>query len=493
LNLNTKNIMKPQIQNRSSERGTTLILTLVTCVIIGTTLASYLVMVEAQHRSTVRSLTWNTSMVLTEAGVEDGLQLLNKYSGDFQQLGNWVTGCSTDGWSSVSANVYTVTRYVGSNYYTVYITNSGVTPTINSQGYAVWNNAIASAPQSMFAAGGVSTATAMVSRSVAVNTKVDAIFPVAMAALGQIDLKGNNIATDSFDSGDPNFSNGGLYPYGNVSKTKANGSVVTDATFVNSLNVGNADIKGHVKTGPNGSVSIGPNGSVGDRAWVEGGSTGIEPGFSANDMNVLFPDVTLPNTTWTGASKTTGNGSGSQVNGVSYDYIFTTSGDYTIANLSGSVYVGTNVYVRLNVTGTVNLSGQDQIHIATGATLKWYQSGASASIQGNGVVNENGNASSFYYFGLPSNTSLSFGGNGGFTGAIYAPEADFTLGGGGNNTLDFIGASVSKTVTMNGHFNFHYDENLARNGMGRGYIATNWKEQPNSTATSSQSTGTPSQ
>ena len=480
--------MKPQIQNRNTESGTTLLVTLLTCFIIGTTLASYLVMVEAQHRSTVRSLTWNTAMVLTEAGVEDGLQLLNKYSGNFETLGNWATTYSTDGWTSVSANVITVTRYIGSNYYTAFITNSGTTPTITSQGYAQWYNSIASAngPQSMFASGGVTvSAPATLGRAVAVKTKTDAIFVVAMAALQTIDFKGNNVNTDSFDSADPNYSNNGQYPYGNPAKTKANGDVVTDDTIINSLSVGNANIKGNVKTGPNGSIAIGPNGSVGDSAWVSGGSKGIETGHSANDMNVAFPDAQLPATTWTAATKTTGGND--TINGVKYDYIITASGDYTIPGTSGGIYIGSNAIVRINMTGNVNLSGNDQIYIDYGAQLKWYQNSATASVGGNGVINENGNASSFYYFGLPVNTSLSFGGNATFTGAIYAPEAAFTLGGGGSNPIDFVGSSVTKSVQMNGKFNFHYDENLARNNMGRGYIATNWKEiqpQTGSTGTS---------
>ena len=59
---------------------------------------------------------------------------------------------------------------------------------------------------------------------------------------------------------------------------------------------------------------------------------------------------------------------------------------------------------------------------------------------------------------------------------IYAPNAAFTLNGGGNNAIDFVGASVSSTVTMNGHFNFHYDEALGRIGARRGYIITGWGE-----------------
>jgi len=30
---------------------------------------------------------------------------------------------------------------------------------------------------------------------------------------------------------------------------------------------------------------------------------------------------------------------------------------------------------------------------------------------------------------------------------------------------------------MNGHFNFHFDENLARIGPGRGYIPVSWNER----------------
>src|SRR5207245_1646038 len=100
---------------------------------------------------------------------------------------------------------------------------------------------------------GASTNAASLSRGVVVKTKVDALFNVAMAALQTIDFKGNNVATDSFDSGDPAYSTNGLYPAGIPSMTKAGGDVVTDDTIINSLSIANADIKGHVKTGPKGT------------------------------------------------------------------------------------------------------------------------------------------------------------------------------------------------------------------------------------------------
>jgi hypothetical protein len=55
--------------------------------------------------------------------------------------------------------------------------------------------------------------------------------------------------------------------------------------------------------------------------------------------------------------------------------------------------------------------------------------------------------------------------NAAFTGTGLLPrKADITLGGGGNNDYDVVGAIIGNTITMNGHFHFHYDENLLANG-----------------------------
>jgi hypothetical protein len=68
-------------------------------------------------------------------------------------------------------------------------------------------------------------------------------------------------------------------------------------------------------------------------------------------------------------------------------------------------------------------------------------------------------------------------GNAGWTGVIYAPNADMTGSGGGNNSQDICGAIVAKTITLNGHWNFHYDESLKAGGASRGWVAKSWREQ----------------
>ena len=223
-------------------------------------------------------------------------------------------------------------------------------------------------------------------------------------------------------------------------------------------------------------MSIGPNGSVGSDAWRASGGTGLQPGWFRDDMNVTFNPVGVP---FTGGYFTP---SGGTVSGTSYDYVLG-NGNYQLSSFSMSgqnkaIITGNAV---LYVPGNFSMSGQSSITLASNATLRIYVgqpggSTVSASLGGQGIINSSGNAANFFFFGLPSLTSLSFSGNAAFIGAIYAPNADFSLNGGGNNTVDFIGASVSSTVTMNGHMNFHYDENLGRIGPRRLYLITSWNE-----------------
>ena len=460
--------MKTVHYSSKTEQGSTLLVALLISAIMGVTLASYLIMTQAQNTSVARSQTWNAALAATEAGIEDGLALINKYSGNFDDIRLWTNTFASDNWTVLTNGQYYVKRYLdsnnwGTNSYEVFINNtSNSSPTLTAIGYIQWNGAYASsAPQSYFATAGNNTpapAAQMSKRQVTVQTSLDALFAVAMAALQTINFNGNNATTDSYDSGNPSYSINGLYPMGNPSMIRSNGDVCTDFTIANSVNVGNANIKGKAKTGPNGTVAVGPNG------YVTGGIY--------NDFNVQFPSVTLPSATWVPVPN-----NNVTVNGVTYPYAITSSGDWWLNGTSSKVYIASNVVCRVYCSGNVSLTGnQDQIRVASGARVKWYQGGTTFSIKGNGIVNNNGNPASFSYYGLPANTSVTFGGNGGFTGSIYAPNADFSLGGGGNNTSDFIGASVTKTVTMNGHFNFHYDEALRRIGPGRGYVPTDWKE-----------------
>jgi len=252
--------MKTVFPIQRRQDGSVLIVSLLISAIIGVTLASYLIMMQTQHASVARSQVWNASISLTEAGVEDALALLNKYAGDYDRLTNWNRGESlaADNWSALSGNTYYVRRHLGGGYYDVYITNINDTPIITSIGNVPWHYAYnnASPPMVASAGAGLNYEPKWIARTVEVKTKFDRLFAVAMAAVKVINLNGKGVATDSFDSADPNYSDNGQYPMGQVNKTKANGDVVTPHTIIDTLNVGNATVKGVVKTGPNGTISI---------------------------------------------------------------------------------------------------------------------------------------------------------------------------------------------------------------------------------------------
>ncbi len=457
--------MKLQLPSSRRCAGNTLLLTLVIAAVVGFILVAYLNLVRAQHMATMRSQAWNVAVPVIEAGIEDALAHLNAHAG---------SSLACDGWHS-AGSYYWLYRHVGDHFYIVTISNYfvGITtnaPVIESRGYVSMPTLVASASSGPLLA---STTMAMtyknyLGRGVRVRTRQDALFAKGLVARDTIDMNGNNIEADSFDSTDANYSTSGQY---DSTKHKDKGDVATNSSLTNSLNVGNADIFGHVATGPNGSVAIGPQGSVGDMSWHAANRRGIKPGFYNDDMNVNFPDVETPfngGFSLNGGYVTNADGSTTY-----YDQILE-DGNYQTVNLSGTTYV--RGQAKLLVTGGISMSGHDEIVIPEGKTLKLYMAGTSASLGGNGVMNSDGYATNFFYYGLPENTSLSLSGNGAFVGTVYAPNAALTLNGGGHNKTDFVGAAITKTARLNGHFSFHYDEALKTYGPVRSYVITDWDE-----------------
>lgn len=480
-------ILSPKLQSNS---GSVLATTMIITFVIGATLASFLLLTENQTFANARSQSWNHTLAVTEAGVEEALQEINKYNYDPNKLYDWAVdaGNLVDSWQSgPAAEQFWTYRLIGSplrGYYYVIVDNTRRNfPKITSRGVLYYDFDFNHGSPSMAAAGTTSSTfrQTMLQRTVVVNTRRDTLWPVAMLADREIDTKGNNISTDSFDSSDPNFSDWSWDPlatYGifDPNKISDNGDVATNYKIIDSINAGNADIMGHVSTGPGGTVAIGSQGSVGSMAWVSGGNTGVQdPSYITDDMNVRLNDVGLPVTTWLPLPDA-GN-LGTNINGVTYRHYINSGGDYKASTLSGSVYVAPGVDARVYLTDKVSLKGSDLIRITAGAKrLTIYMGGSSFAVGGGGIANETGNAAAFLYYGLPTNTKVVFGGNGSFTGAIYANHADFSMGGGGSDPIDFIGACVIRSAQMNGHYRFHYDENLANLGPSR-FVASGWSEQ----------------
>ncbi len=414
-------------------------------LILGLVLASYLQLMRWQHVSVVRSQAWNAALGLAEAGVEEALAQLNPSALLFTT--NIDRGAN--GWSLESDGMYHAPRRnLPDGSYDVAITTDPL-PSICATGYVR-----------------IPTLSATLSRSVRVATGTIALFRGGMAARVNIDLKGNYITSDSFDSLDPAHSTAGLY---DSAKRKANGDVASTGSIIP---VQNANIMGTLFTGPEGAYTIGPNGSVGDLAWVlTNKCLGVQPGHYKSDFNLDFPPVAPPYQTGIPPA-------GDTINGTNYTWVLG-YGNYMHDDPKNPAKFNTGDKIlvvgkaRLYVTGDFLMSGGSSIIIAPGASLELYVGGANTSIA---TLNNAGNCATFNYFGLPGNTSVTLAGNDVFLGCIYAPSAALNMSGGGNNTCDYQGSCAVNTIGLNGHFNFHFDENLKRKGPIRGYQITSWKE-----------------
>ena len=432
---------KNRNRSRRQSEGSVVTIMLVMVVLIGMTLASYLNLVANQNLSVQRSQAWNSAIAVSEAGIEEALAHLNRNGSN--RIG--------DGWvlDATGTNVWRE-RTIGDGKYQVWINALVDPPNVISYGYV-------RDPKS--------GELLQHARKVLVGTTNDALFAKGIVAKGQIDLAGNNIRSDSFDSSDPDHNTDGRY---DPAKNKDNGDIATNLAVIDSLNVWNAEIYGKASTGPGGTVNIGKNGSVGSKAWVDSGNKGIEPGWSTDDMNVDFPDVQVPfSGGWNVPPTAGGYVAGALGSG---NYVMNT------LNLNSSQKLLVTNDVVLYVKGTLSILGNASIEISPGSSLSLYVGGSFTQIAGNGIINPNSNASSFSYWGLNSNTTVNMSGNASFTGTIYAPNANLTLGGGGSTTYDFAGAAVAKTVKLNGHYQFHYDEALGEFGPRRGYMIVSWNE-----------------
>jgi len=587
--------MKIQIPFVQEKGATLLLVTIVTTGLVGFALAAYLMMMSTQNRTTIASMAWNTSMAVVEAGIEDGMAHINK---------NGLENLASDGWAGSPSAGYTVTRYLGNNYYVVTISNVAsvpIVPIIVSTGYvptrlALWGGGPILAT--------VNQNTAYTKRTVMVTALSESMFPSGLIAKDGVNWNGN-IYTDSYDSTDPAYSTNRKW---DMAKRKAGGSVGANN---GNISMGGGVIYGSANTGPNGVVS---GGTVGDLAWTSS-SSGIQPGHYLNNMNYSFSDVKPPfgtndvvftteppggglATYATNSIITTNNTAGLLIipsgavavftnsatlssvyptgtpypvyptnicsgsfrstnfitmistnavpiitticykqNGITvvacdhssakitisttnwttivsssqvpvyttnaaacvtnfYHTSFTvamsstnqtystnSSGNYDAVYQDGnyqfSSWPGGNVLImgnaKIYITGGLSMTGQEGITIAAGGSLNLYM-GGNVKIGGNGVMNANADATKCAIWGLNTCAEIKVGGNAAYTGTIYAPHASLKGHGGGNDDFDMSGSAIVNSVTMNGHFVFHYDEALGRTGLADGFKISSWQE-----------------
>ncbi len=414
----------------STNRGSILLMTL--CVVVGLSLAlgGYLALVRAHYSAMARSEAWNAALVLAESGAEEALAQVNPGVA-VPSVNLWANGWGlpVDGMYGPKARALT------NGSYSVSFTDSPY-PVIYSTGMV------------MVAGSGV-----QLTRVVRVATTNVPLYSVPFGATHRINLNGGGISTDSFDSGRPGVMSDASGHYDSA-RTSTNGDVFS---INGPVDLGNHTIHGDLYLGPSVSLNSG---------------TDQISGQVYNDLNLSFPPVVPPDnfSNWPTAS-----GLPMVIGGVTYNYAFLASGNFTVPS-SGSIYVAPNVKVQLRVTAD-NFKPSGIVVAGTGAAsgnLMLYMAGSSCTLPGSGTL-QNDRAANLTYFGLPQNTSITFGGKSTFVGTIYAPNADLTLNGGGSSS-GLIGGFIVKSVTMNGHYDFHFDEALLQAPLTLGYAPVFWRE-----------------
>jgi hypothetical protein len=459
--------MKINVAKQAGKKGSVFLVALGMTALFALILSSYLCLVEGQADSVARGQNFDSAIPVAEAGVEEAFSLINKNGG----ASSWTNNLTNDGWSAMTgSNTTTKSNLVsGLNYYQVTISNApGSTPVITAAGVVPFiqngwgiemttNTSISSSVVSLI-------------RTIQVQTTQTPTLGAAIEAIGDITFVGN-ASVDSFNSMNTNLSVNGQY---SATKVDDKATVATDSRVVSSISAGNnVTIRGYVNTGPGGTVVA--SGSIGDNAWVNSATPGIEASRSNDTFNVTFPDVATPSATFveTPSSGTVGGTNYSMVfegnqfwgsSNVMYETSLSMSGHANAIVTDGSVVI----YVPS--ADSFSLTGQATFYVAPGSSVSIYVGSSSASIAGNGFVGAT-NANQVAIYGLPSCTSISYAGNGAYVGTIYAPEAAFQ----GVGNAEIIGSLMANSFDFTGNATIHYDENLG-SATASTFVANNWQE-----------------
>lgn len=310
-----------------------------------------------------------------------------------------------------------------------------------------------------------------------------AVWANAIVAKGTVTFNGNNVAIDAYDSL--------VGPWNAVTNRLDQATVATTSTSNAGLAVNNADIYGYVATG-GGQPVVGPNGSI--LGATSPASPKLDPSRLRTDFSYNIPDTALP------------AGTPVVLADITTTLTLPRPGDTPDADGRYLYQVG---QINLNnqaltIAGPVDLVVTSDISIGGGSgsvtlstatmtsDLRLY-AGGNITLSGSGAVNATGSSSRLQLYGTRTQTvaatlgpqQFSLGGNAGFAGLIYAPNADVSLQGGGSGGL-FDGAIVARNVTLNGNYAFHYDVRNASIQSEHYFRPTAWLEL---TAPSGSSSG----
>ncbi|MFM1770380.1 MAG: hypothetical protein RJA22_2909 [Verrucomicrobiota bacterium] len=434
--------MKLLTTSSSRQRGSILLVSLCTMVIIGIALLTFLELTKNQNQLVARSQVWNACLPIAEAGMEEGLQHANT------NPSNWVS----NGWALSNTNTLVKSNVLSSGWYTTII-STNMLPTnrisIRSTGYVKMSG---------------TSEGIWVSRTVEGKAWRVPPYRFALYGKGVVNLAGNGVRVDSYDSRDPLKSTNGRY---DPTKAGDKADIATyNGTPLAVYSLGNGNVWGKIYMGPGGTATCGVQGKAGSVAWQnnKGIKSGIEAGWLRTDLNVSIPDVILPFPPGPYTVNTPRRPPGWQGNNSMTYYNWDFHQNNTIYTVNTAFASGDNLRVSgtnviiymavpLNVnTFTVMPGASAMIYCASNATI--------ATVHTTNTVVANSSALSTTLMGLKNCVAVSV--PGGFTGIVYAPYAHMALTG---NT-HIYGSFAANSLEFKGGAQVHFDEAIRDGGLG---------------------------
>jgi len=417
---------------RDGRRGSAMLTSVIFSFLVMTLMGSYLYLSSGEYRVASRSFLSNASFNLAEGGIDLALEAIQSGSSS-----GWTTGTDGSGrtfWAR-SYPDYDLGGNIKGEIKIVILEPNSQNPEIYTEGVAQGHIA-GDVKKQLYA----NLTSGFLPFNNGFNTKRGIV------------LKGNNVTFDSYDS-----RNG---PYGG-SNVNSEITIATISVEVDAIDIGNADVYGFVATG-GAMPDVGPKGSITDYAnpgTVD--NSRITTDYYAEFPNVVAPILNSPSTSIPSSGTILG-------------------GDYDVSNwsLSGGDTVYITGHTRVKVSGDIDVTGNASIVIAPTGSLQIY-SDDDIDIAGNGIVNETGKPEMLMVFGLDSgegDDDIKISGNGSLYAAVYAPNANVTINGGGNSGHVF-GAVVGYDADLVGNAHFSFDEALEDYNLGSGgYEIDEWVE-----------------
>jgi len=447
-------------------RGSVLITALILSAIIAISLTSYIKLALNSLTLADRSFYQNAAVNLSEVGIEAAMQCYNRLDDVSTPASAWPTPWVIASDNSVTRTIPAINLGPGvSGVVKVYCSSStgaGSAPVVVSKSIVT------------FARGG-----ATLEKYMEVTLRRRSLFVNGLVAKDGITWVGHPNA-DSWNSDLDNDPSTPATPYS--SSVQLAGCTVGAVGGNITLGSG-GNVYGYAKTGSTGSTS---GGSVHGLGTTTNDTSRISSDFSANFPAVVTPTGVTINNIVSGSVPTDFPLATHNINIADgkYYYNFGAGANISDTTTIGNAMPNKKVVIIMNNLQNVDaiaFAGTKSLTVKTGSALTLYTNG-NITVTGNGMLNGDtagaNPCSSLQIYGTtsaPSTQEIKIGGNGQLYAALYAPNANLEMKGGGTSGM-VLGSMVAKTITMNGGTDFHYDEALGNLGTGNPFGIVKWRE-----------------